>query len=181
MSSTRSAVLILALTILAAVGLAYVGPALAGGDTATSYADAEHLQGIDPDTVDWQSKDEAFWEDVLSAIQVQVCREGGTERAFTGYHNRNKQPGTYHCASCGQLLFRAEHKFDSGTGWPSYYQPATADAVTELTDTSYGMIRTEVRCSRCGAHLGHVFDDGPEPTGRRYCINSVCLLHKPTE
>lgn len=111
----------------------------------------------------------------LTPEQYQVCRLKGTERAFTGKYYDCKDPGTYRCVCCGAPLFRSETKFESGTGWPSFYDPVDPAAVNTADDTSHGMVRTEVVCSECGAHLGHVFPDGPDPTGLRYCINSVSL------
>ncbi len=120
-------------------------------------------------------KTEAEWRQELSAEQYRVLREHGTEPAFSGAYFDTKTPGRYRCAACGAALFDAEHKFDSGTGWPSFYAPVSESAVETDTDTSYGMRRTEVHCARCKSHLGHVFPDGPRPTGLRYCINSVSL------
>jgi peptide-methionine (R)-S-oxide reductase len=124
-------------------------------------------------------RSDAEWKKILSPEQYEVLRRKGTERAFTGKYYNSKETGVYRCAGCGNPLFDSETKFDSGSGWPSYYQPVSEDAVDTAEDQSYGMTRTEVLCACCGGHLGHVFPDGPEPTGRRYCINSVSLDFEP--
>lgn len=120
-------------------------------------------------------KTDEEWRQELTPEQYHICREGGTEQAFTGKYYKNKEKGVYICVACGQELFDSDTKYESGSGWPSFYQPADEANIDELRDASLGMVRTEVRCSRCGAHLGHVFEDGPQPTGLRYCINSAAL------
>ena len=127
------------------------------------------------------NKTDEQWKKELTDEQFRVLREHGTERAFTGKFYDHHQQGNYICAACGQELFRSETKFESGTGWPSYFKPANDSCVEETRDVSFGMVRREVHCSRCGGHLGHVFEDGPNPTGLRYCINSVSLYFVPKE
>ena len=124
-------------------------------------------------------KTEEQWRRELSPEQYHVLREAGTERAFTGAYWNNHNEGTYSCAACGLPLFSSKTKFDSGTGWPSFYEPITKTSVIEEVDSSLGMSRTEVKCRRCDSHLGHVFDDGPKPTGLRYCMNSISLKLEP--
>lgn len=120
-------------------------------------------------------KSEEEWREQLTPLQYEILREKGTERAFTGEYWDNHKKGTYLCAACLQPLFDSKTKFESGTGWPSFYEPLNEGAVLKFDDTSYGMLREEIVCSQCGGHLGHVFDDGPKPTGLRYCLNSASL------
>ena len=127
------------------------------------------------DTTKKITKTEEQWKQELTPEQYQVLRQCGTEPPFTGKYYKNKEKGTYHCAACGALLFTSDTKYDSGSGWPSFYDTADKNNIEEVVDNSYGMRRVEIKCAQCGSHLGHVFPDGPRPTGLRYCVNSVSL------
>ena len=121
------------------------------------------------------SKTEEEWKEKLDDVTYKVTRQHGTEAAFSGAYYQNKDSGIYHCICCNEPLFTSQEKYDSGSGWPSFWQPVNEKCITEIKDTAHGMVRVEVRCTKCDAHLGHVFEDGPKPSGLRYCINSVCL------
>lgn len=124
---------------------------------------------------------ETEWKEKLTPEQYQVLRQGGTERAFTGEYWDAKSEGVYRCAGCGEKLFSSDTKFESHSGWPSFFKPVADEMVEEEIDRSYGMVRTEIKCANCGGHLGHVFDDGPNPTGLRYCVNSASLDLEETD
>lgn len=120
-------------------------------------------------------KTDEEWKQLLTEDEYAVCRQKGTERPFSGEYNDNKEAGMFRCRCCGEPLFNSTEKFDSGSGWPSFYKPATESGIEESMDSSHGMTRTEIQCRACGSHLGHVFTDGPQPTGLRYCVNSLSL------
>lgn len=152
---------------------------------ATAVAERISIDSIVPPQYDADKRlitlerSNAEWKEILNEMEYYVLRQEGTERAFTGDLWKNHEKGTYICRGCGLPLFASDTKFDSGTGWPSFWKPLKPEYVRENTDSSLGMVRTEVECARCGGHLGHVFDDGPKPTGLRYCMNSVSMDFVP--
>jgi len=180
---------LLILLLLAAVAVSYASFAKGRNDHAaaknekkseaksemSTMADSARAEGKVGKIV----KTDEQWKKELTPEQYRVLRQKGTEMAFTGKYWKTKDEGVYLCAACGLELFSSENKYDSGSGWPSYYQPIESDHVTEHTDRTLGMVRTEIECSRCGGHLGHVFTDGPKPTGLRYCISSAALEFQP--
>jgi len=127
------------------------------------------------------NKSDEEWKQILTPVEFQILREKGTEYAFTGEYYKHKEEGTYVCAGCGNELFTSDSKYDSGCGWPSFYEPLNEEKIGEFEDRSHGMVRTEIVCNKCGGHLGHVFPDGPKPTGLRYCVNSASLDFKKKE
>ncbi len=149
---------------------------LSFGNTATTTVDStlqeKHMQGK-------ITKSDSEWREILTEEEYYVLRQKGTERAFSGKYDKFYEDGKYYCAACGNLLFNSSAKYNSGSGWPSFYEPAGDSCVETETDNSFGMTRAEVHCAKCGGHLGHIFEDGPPPTGLRYCINSVSLKFKP--
>ncbi len=153
----------------------------AGGKGAHAAEDTPFFLTPSGDTIWRIRKTDAQWRQELDQMAYYVLRQKGTERAFTGKYWNHKEVGTYVCKACGSPLFSSKAKFDSGTGWPSFYSPVQEWSVSEQLDTSHGMRRIEVLCARCGGHLGHVFEDGPPPTGLRYCINSAALRFVPAE
>lgn len=160
----RSVLLAAAVALLTALAGCSQGPASSQGADAREYP---------------VEKTEQQWREELTEQQYRVLREKATEPAFTGRYTNEHTPGVYRCAGCGQELFTSDAKYDSGCGWPSFYEPAESDHVATEIDRSHGMVRTEILCSRCGGHLGHVFEDGPQPTGLRYCVNSASLTLEP--
>ena len=168
-------VLLLGLFVLAACSRPVAGDE--GRASTAAESNTDHLLLAENENRDWGEISDAQWRDWMTPLQYRVCRQGGTERPGTGtlLHDYDHQRD-FHCSACGQVLFEVETKFESGTGWPSFFDTHVGGGVQIRADRSFGMLREEVLCQRCDSHLGHVFSDGPAPTGRRYCINSVCLF-----
>lgn len=170
-------IITLALTFILAGGCMFNFLRRSANETEIDKVGA-HLAGISVDQVDWLEKSDDYWKANLTPLQYRVTRGHATERAFSGRYAQSKAPGNYHCSTCGLPLFSSETKFESGTGWPSYFDVIDKNNLKLSEDRSFGMTRTEASCGRCHSHLGHVFNDGPPPTGLRYCINSISLLHE---